>query len=152
MLRSITNPSVALCLPLKAELRRTKRWITVRGYGLTFVLAILWPLLSVPAQIFTIDYFAFWVLVSIAWGFGAAIIITFLPLIESQDEIMRVLSGMYNTVLGKTGTKSLRKQTMEDGSEEEPVKPVVEKFDVEDVPQDIDQVGSDDQMKEPTQP
>ena len=44
------------------------------------------------------------------------------------------------------------KLTMEDGSEEEPVKPVVEKFDVEDVPQDIDQVGSDDQMKEPTQP
>ena len=27
----------------KTELRRTKRWITRRGYVLTFVLAILWP-------------------------------------------------------------------------------------------------------------
>ena len=110
----------------KTELRRTKRWITVRGYMLTFVLAILWPVLSIPAQIFTRDYFAFWVLVSIAWGFGAAIVISFLPLIESQDEIFRVLSGMYNYVTGKHSNfqeeedppKSLRKETM-DGSEEE---------------------------------
>merc|ERR1711966_163530 len=68
----------------KDELRRAKRWITRRGYLLTFVLVIVWPLLSIPARVFTKEYFAFWVLVSVAWGFGAAITITFLPLFESQ--------------------------------------------------------------------
>jgi Na+/proline symporter len=63
----------------KEMIRKTKRWIVNRGWALTFVLIILWPLASVPAQTFTESYFAFWVLISIAWGFGAAIIITVLP-------------------------------------------------------------------------
>ena len=54
----------------KDDIRRSKRWITRRGYLLTFVLILVWPILSVPAGVFTKDYFAFWVLVSIAWGFG----------------------------------------------------------------------------------
>lgn len=87
----------------KDELRRAKRWITRRGYLLTFVLIIVWPLLSIPAQVFTKSYFAFWVLVSIAWGFGAAITITFLPLFESQDEIGKVCSGILNFCLGRKG-------------------------------------------------
>ena len=44
------------------------------------MLIILWPILSIPAQVFTKSYFAFWVVVSIAWGFGAAIVISVLPL------------------------------------------------------------------------
>mmetsp|Transcript_21774 Transcript_21774/g.46587 ORF Transcript_21774/g.46587 Transcript_21774/m.46587 type:complete len:751 (+) Transcript_21774:173-2425(+) len=87
----------------KNELRRAKRWITRRGYLLTFVLIIVWPLLSIPAQVFSKDYFAFWVLVSIAWGFSAAITISFLPLFESQDEIGRVFSGMFNYITGRKG-------------------------------------------------
>jgi len=87
----------------KDELRRAKRWITRRGYILTFVLIIVWPLLSIPAQVFSQSYFAFWVLVSIAWGFGAAITISILPLWESQDEIGRVFSGMFNYMLGRHG-------------------------------------------------
>jgi len=63
----------------------------------------VWPLLSIPAQVFSRSYFAFWVLVSIAWGFGAAITISFLPLFESQDEIGRVFSGMFNYMLGRHG-------------------------------------------------
>merc|ERR1711935_903944 len=76
-------------------LRRAERWIKRRGYVLTLVLIIIWPLLSVPAGVFTKSYFSFWVLVAIAWGFGAAIIITLLPLIESQEEIATALSGMF---------------------------------------------------------
>ena len=111
----------------KTELRKTKKWIKSRGYLLTFVLAILWPVLSIPAEIFTRDFFAFWVLISVAWGFGAAIVITFLPLFESQDEIISVLNGMYNAATGKKSTedeeeipiKSARKGTMT-GSDEDP--------------------------------
>jgi len=102
----------------KDELRRAKRWITRRGYLLTFVLILVWPILSIPAQIFTESYFAFWVLVSIAWGFGAAITITLLPLFESQTEIGRVFSGLWNYMTGKSITQEY--------AEEEPAKTVDE--------------------------
>ena len=70
------------------------KWITLRGWVLTIVLVVIWPLLSVPAGKFTKDYFTFWVLLAIAWGFGAAIIITFLPILESFDDITTVVKGM----------------------------------------------------------
>jgi SSS family transporter len=79
-------------------LGKAHRWIVRRGYFLTFVLIILWPVLSVPARVFTESYFAFWVLVSIVWGFGAAIVITFLPLIESSTEILKAIDGLINII------------------------------------------------------
>merc|ERR1739844_442127 len=75
-------------------LEASSKWIVSRGWILTIVLVVIWPLLSIPAGKFTKDYFAFWVLVAIAWGFGAAIIITFLPLIESMEEITGVMGIM----------------------------------------------------------
>jgi len=83
-------------------LRRAERWIKRRGYVLTLILIVIWPLLSVPAGVFTRSYFAFWVLVAIAWGFGAAIVITVVPLTESSEDINTVLSGIYNKVTGRT--------------------------------------------------
>lgn len=47
------------------ELRRAERWVKKRGYILTFILIIAWPILSLPQKIFSQAYFAFWVLVSI---------------------------------------------------------------------------------------
>uniref|UniRef100_A0A7S1YU98 Urea active transporter n=1 Tax=Trieres chinensis TaxID=1514140 RepID=A0A7S1YU98_TRICV len=85
------------------ELRRSYRWITRRGWFLTIVLVIIWPLLSVPAGKFTKDYFAFWVLVAICWGFGAAVIIVVLPLAESQEDIGQDLSGLLNFMMCKKG-------------------------------------------------
>ena len=75
-------------------LEASSKWIVSRGWVLTIVLVVIWPLLSIPAGKFTRDYFAFWVLVAIAWGFGAAIIITFLPLIESMEELTAVAKGV----------------------------------------------------------
>lgn len=129
----------------KNELRRAKRWITRRGYLLTFVLIILWPLLSIPAQVFTESYFAFWVLVSIAWGFGAAITISFLPLFESQDEIGKVLSGMFNYCLGRKGDAD------QYAEEETPVKTVDEPVKAVDEPEKEDKAedaGSDKEFEE----
>lgn len=79
------------------------KWITVRGYALTFVLVVVWPLLSIPAGKFSKDYFTFWVLLAIAWGFGAAIVITFLPIMESSAEIGAVFAGI--TGMGAKPTK-----------------------------------------------
>jgi hypothetical protein len=78
----------------KTMIHKTKKWIQTRGYLLTFVLILLWPLCSVPAKLFTKSYFSFWVLLSIAWGFGAALTIAILPLYESSDDIYRVIAGI----------------------------------------------------------
>ncbi|CAJ1955663.1 unnamed protein product [Cylindrotheca closterium] len=75
-------------------LQEAETWIARRGYVLTLVLIVIWPLLSIPAGKFTKEYFAFWVLIAIAWGFGAAIVIAVLPLIESSAEISKVFDGM----------------------------------------------------------
>ena len=108
------------------ELRRAYRWITRRGYVLTFVLIIFWPLLSIPAGVFTQGYFAFWVLVSICWGFGATIVITLLPLIESQADIGQDLSGLWNYIRCKKGDADEYAEEEEEVTKEapEPVKEV----------------------------
>jgi Na+/proline symporter len=95
-LRGLTDAEKDVHLLQKAD-----RWIKRRGYVLTFVLIIVWPLLSVPAGLFSKSYFAFWVLVAIAWGFGAALVITVLPLVESADEINMFLGGIFNAITGK---------------------------------------------------
>ena len=76
-------------------LAESYKWIVTRGWILTIVLVVVWPLLSIPAGKFTKDYFAFWVLISIAWGFGAAIVITFLPLMELSAELTATIKGIF---------------------------------------------------------
>jgi urea-proton symporter len=78
-----------------------EKWITRRGYALTLILIVIWPLTSIPAGVFSESYFAFWVLISIAWAFGAAIAITSLPIVESQEEIAAVMSGVLKFIQGK---------------------------------------------------
>ena len=87
-------------------LRRAERWIKRRGYLLTFILIIVWPVLSIPAGTFTKPYFSFWVLLAIAWGFGAAIIIALLPLVESAEEINTALSGIWYAMTCRTAPKA----------------------------------------------
>jgi hypothetical protein len=80
---------------------RTEKWIVRRGWLLTILLVIVWPLLSVPAGVFSKAYFSFWVLVAIAWGFTAAVVIVVLPLSESADDISKVMTGIYYAMSGK---------------------------------------------------
>lgn len=82
-------------------LKAAYKWVARRGWFLTFVLIILWPVLTIPAQVFSQSYFSFWVLISIIWGFGAATIVTLLPLMESSTEIFQALDGLKNIMMGK---------------------------------------------------
>lgn len=66
-------------------------WIISRGWFLAILLIVIWPLLSIPAKTFTKPYFAFWVWVSVVWGFSAAIIVTFLPIAESEAQILNFI-------------------------------------------------------------
>jgi SSS family transporter len=100
------------------ELQKAYIWITRRGYVLTLVLIFIWPLLSVPAGVFTQNYFAFWVLVAIAWGFGAALTITILPLVESQEEIYGILGGIWRWMKGQP-IDPKEAEALQKGAEEE---------------------------------
>jgi hypothetical protein len=82
-------------------LEKAHIWITRRGHILTFILIFVWPILSIPAGQFSEGYSAFWILIAIAWSFGSALIIVSLPLIESREDISRVVGGMWRWMLGK---------------------------------------------------
>lgn len=81
------------------KLMKAKAWIVKWGAGFTIVIAILWPLLTLPAGEFSLGYYTFWAVVAIAWGtIGSAVIIA-LPLIESWESIKRVCIGMFTNDL-----------------------------------------------------
>merc|ERR1719198_2631171 len=56
-------------------LNEASRWVQKWGWGFTIVMVVIWPLLSIPAGVFSKDYFAFWVFISLAWGFTATLVI-----------------------------------------------------------------------------
>jgi len=64
------------------------KWIKQRGYVTSTILVVVWPLLSVPAGVFTKSFFAFWVFLAVSWAFVSASIIIILPIIESHDDII----------------------------------------------------------------
>ena len=73
------------------------------GIGFSFVMIIVWPLLSLPAGcgasgvecgVFSKNYFILWVSVAVAWGILATVVIIILPLYESMDGIRLVFKGV----------------------------------------------------------
>ncbi|KAL4279601.1 hypothetical protein GQ457_03G003830 [Hibiscus cannabinus] len=79
------------------KLKKAKSWIVKWGVGLTILIVILWPLLTIPAGEFSVGYFTFWAVIAIAWGsIGSAVIIG-LPIIESWGTITSVCSGMFTS-------------------------------------------------------
>ncbi|KAF8084609.1 hypothetical protein N665_0710s0017 [Sinapis alba] len=81
---------------LKEEkLRRAKAWIVKWGLVFTLLIVVIWPLLSLPARVFSRGYFWFWAIVAVAWGTIGSIVIIGLPLIESWETIKSVCMGMF---------------------------------------------------------
>ncbi|MCD9644915.1 urea active transporter [Datura stramonium] len=77
------------------KLNRAKAWIIKWGIGFTFVIVILWPILTLPVGQFSKGYFTFWAVISIAWGTVGSAVIIALPLMESWRTIQSVLNGMF---------------------------------------------------------
>merc|ERR1712084_107896 len=92
------------------KLKKIYKYITIRGWFLAIFLILVWPLISIPAGVFTQSYFSFWVMVSILWGFGAAIVITVLPLMESREEIGEAYTGMRSYVKSLKGDSFVEKE------------------------------------------
>ncbi|KAB1210467.1 Urea-proton symporter DUR3 [Morella rubra] len=77
------------------KLLSARAWILKWGIGFTIVMVILWPLLSLPARVFSVGYFTFWAVIAIAWGTVASVVIIALPLMESWETIQSVFVGMF---------------------------------------------------------
>ncbi|GAB4814949.1 hypothetical protein N2152v2_001995 [Parachlorella kessleri] len=61
------------------------------GWGLSLLLVVIWPLLALPAGVFSKGYFTFWVVISIIWGFIATVIGTVLPLWEARVTLKTII-------------------------------------------------------------
>jgi len=72
-----------------------KRWISTWGGIFTVIMVIVWPVLSVPAGVFSESYFRMWVYISIIWGVLATATCILLPIWESRAGIMLVVKGMF---------------------------------------------------------
>eukprot|EP00803_Ostreobium_quekettii_P010419 evm.model.scf_2415.2 EVM.evm.TU.scf_2415.2 scf_2415:11208-16306(+) len=69
-------------------------WTVKYGAGGTAVLVIAWPVLALPAKVFTESYFTFWVIIAMIWGLAATVVIIVLPIWESKDQISTVMSNL----------------------------------------------------------
>jgi len=76
------------------ELGNAKAWILKWGVGFSFVVAVGLPMLCLFAGVFSKALFAAWVVLSIVWGFLAAIVIIGLPLWESKLQLAGVVWTM----------------------------------------------------------
>lgn len=85
-------------LPFERAEALERAFKRVAGFGvlITALIVIIWPLLALPARVFSRSYFAFYVILSIVWGVVAATIMIILPVWESRQSILVVLTlGMY---------------------------------------------------------
>lgn len=78
-----------------SKLMKAKGWIMKYGLAFTIVIVIVWPILSLPAGVFSKSYFSFWVGLSVVWGVVATAVLVFLPLFESFTDLMGVLYGIF---------------------------------------------------------
>jgi urea-proton symporter len=63
------------------------------GGGLSFVLIIVWPLLTLPQVSFSKDYWSWWVAIGFLWAHGAAVVTMVYPLWEIRAELYAFISG-----------------------------------------------------------
>jgi SSS family transporter len=75
-------------------LNEAAAWVKKWGWGFTITMVVIWPILTIPAGVFTKEYFSFWVFVSLMWGFTATFVIITMPIYESADSILGVLYAM----------------------------------------------------------
>jgi Na+/proline symporter len=85
-----------------AMLDEASRYVKKFGYGFTFLIVVVWPVLSTPAGVFTRDYFGFWIFVALVWGLIASGIIIALPLYESMHSILLVTDGLSGGDMAKS--------------------------------------------------
>lgn len=100
-------------IPFEAEelLEKALKKIGFSGLVITLLLIVVWPALTLPVGIFSKGYFKLWVIVSFAWGIASCVTMILLPLWESRDGILVVLTcGAY--------APRVKRQSKENGEDE----------------------------------
>jgi uncharacterized sodium:solute symporter family permease YidK len=75
-------------------LNRAVKYTWWTGGGLTLLLIIVWPLLSLPAGVFSKPYFTMWIIIALIWGFAAAALCIIMPWVESRKHLAKVMAGV----------------------------------------------------------
>ncbi|CAI5965278.1 unnamed protein product [Closterium sp. NIES-65] len=81
----------------ETRLKQARHWIILWGVCLSVVLLALWPLLALPAGVFSLGYFTFWVVIAITWGVIASAVIIFLPVYENWRGLVLVIDGLFTS-------------------------------------------------------
>ncbi len=90
------DPNAHIPFETEENLERALKKIGLSGLIITLILVVVWPALTLPVGVFSAPYFRFWVFLSFAWGFLSCVVMILLPLWESRDGVMVVLScGQY---------------------------------------------------------
>lgn len=79
-----------------AGLTRALKWTWMTGGVLTLVLVILWPLLALPAGVFSLAYFRMWIIIALTWGFAATLTCLVLPWWESRAHVGKIFKGLFS--------------------------------------------------------
>lgn len=87
------DPNAHIPFETEEALYRALRRISVIGVTMTILLVIVWPALTLPARIFSRHYFTFWVVLSFTWGIFSCLAMVILPLVESRQGIITVVTG-----------------------------------------------------------
>ncbi|KAH8069448.1 sodium solute symporter [Aureococcus anophagefferens] len=100
----------------EAKLLPALNWIKKFGWGVSFVLCVLWPALSTPAGTFSKTYFSFWIFIVIAWGFFASVVIIGLPIVESWEDISTITKALTGVNVGLPETNLHEKAAKEESA------------------------------------
>ncbi|KAK9810562.1 hypothetical protein WJX73_000887 [Symbiochloris irregularis] len=73
------------------DLEKALRTLWWWGAPLTFIIVIAWPLLALPAGIFSLAYFKFWCILTFIWGVVSLGVCSLLPVWESRGMIALVM-------------------------------------------------------------
>ena len=77
-----------------AAMDRASKIMLWAGWGFSGLLIIVWPVLTLPAGVFSKGYFTFWVILSLIWGLVATIAGFTVPIWESRTTMFRILKGL----------------------------------------------------------
>ena len=87
----------AFCLvPLQDSpeaLTKALRWTYITGGVLTLLLIFVWPLLALPAGVFSQGYFTMWIVIALIWGLLASVGCIFVPIYESAGHVSLILKN-----------------------------------------------------------
>lgn len=70
---------------------RAYRYTIWTGGVLSVILIVVWPLCTLPFDVFSRSYFAFWVAIAFIWGHLASFITVLLPVWEARDFLLLVI-------------------------------------------------------------